>query len=189
VRLALITQPTTFGGSPVTHWIAGHPDYHPRDWSQASGVSWSPARAGGWLAGSGHARVGFEDTGNAAFSLSFSVVRTFLTSHQVASYLTSLHSRNPPHPWTGTARIRYDREDGGSVEVDAGECVLQLAAPAHSLGSTGQLSVVIPYILHGGVLGPQPVYIDPVAPVNPDVPVGYDDYDYDAILPSLPSPP
>lgn len=165
-----------------TTWVAGHPDANPLDWSHANGVTWSPARTGAWQSGSGHQRVGFEDAGNAAFSLSFSVTRTFPTVREVGAFLTSLHSRTPPHPWSGVATIRYDREDGGSVEVGCGDCILQLAGPVQSLGGTGQYAVVIPYVLHGGVLGAQPLYIDPETPVNPDVPVGYDDYDPGAII-------
>jgi hypothetical protein len=186
MRLRLTILPQVVGVPPQDFWIAGHPDYAEQEWTGCQGAVWSPSRTGAWLSGSGHERAGFEDGGNAAFSLSFEVTRTFATARAVAAYITSLHSRQPPHPWSGLATIRYDREDGGAVEINAGDCVLQLAGPVQSLGGTGQLAVVIPYVLHGGVLGAQPTYVDPVNPVNPPVPPGYEDYDYEAILPSLP---
>lgn len=151
-------------------WIAGHPDYHPAVWSPCQELSWLPTRTGSWESGAGWERAGFEDGGNQAVSLQFSVARAFKARRSVADLLTKLHGRSGLHPWSGAGLIRYDREDGGSVDINLGDCVLQMNGPARVLGA---LTVVIPYLLHCGVIGDQPVLTDPTAPDQDDV-IEYD---------------
>lgn len=148
-------------------WVAGHPGFDGLDWTGCQGAVWSPSRMGGWTEGAGHERVAFEDGGVPGFSLSFGVTRVFRSVRGVAEFLTRLHGRVPPHPWCGAAVVVFDAEDGGSVELDCGVCVLQLAAPAHSIEMSGLLTVVLSYMLHGGVVGEQPTYVPPVNPALP----------------------
>lgn len=158
-------------------WVAGHPDYEPGIWTPAQGPLWLPTRGGDWQSGAGFERVQFEDVGNPAFSLKFDVQRTFSTQRLAADWITAMHSRTPPHPWHGEAVIRFDREDGGTVDIEAGACVLQLVGPITSLGGTGRLTLQAGYVLHGGVLGDQPVLTDPEDPTPyeyTDPPIPYE---------------
>lgn len=152
-------------------WIAGHPDYEPGEWTPAQNVIWLPTRSGAWQSGAGWERVGYEDAGCPAFSLRFGVTRAFANARLAADWITSLHSRTPPHPWVGAAVIRFDTEEGGTVEIQAGECVLELATPVMSLGGTGRLTQTVGYVLNGGVLGAQPTLTDPEDPDQ----YGYED--------------
>lgn len=177
-----------------SHWIAGHPGHDPLDWTGAQDARWTPSRLGAWHGGSGHERGGFEDRGNAAFTLSFGVTRCFRTIRDAAGFVTALHSRQPPHPWRGRAYVLYDHPPHGSVEIDCGECVLQLAGPAQSIEQTGNLTVVLSYMLHGGVLGAQPVIVDPTAPPTPPPYYDFESYydldpDLDEQQPPLGAPP
>ena len=159
-------------------WIAGHPDHSELDWTGCQGAVWSPSRLGDWAEGSGHERVGFEDEGVPGFSLSFGVTRCFRSLRGAAEFLTNLHKRGSgaAHPWNGQAYVVWDNPPGGSVELNCGECVLQLVAPAMSIEQTGIMTVVLSYMLHGGVVGAQPVIVDPTDPPLP--PPYYDDESY-----------
>ncbi len=157
-------------------WIAGHPDYEPGEWTPAQNVIWLPTRSGAWQSGAGWERVGYEDAGNPALTLRFDVSRSFDSQREAADWITSLHSRTPPHPWNGEVWVRYDREDGGTVEINMGECVVQMTSPPQSLGGTGRLTQTVGYSIHGGVLGAQPSLTDPDDPDQynyEDPPVSY----------------
>ncbi len=159
-------------------WIAGHPDHDEAEWSLAQDAVWSPTRGGGWQQGGGWERAEFEDAANPAFSLSFGVTRCFARQREAVDHITRLHSRDGLHPWAGHVFIRFDRQHGGHVEIDAGECVIQLAQPVQSLGGTARLTLTCGYIIHGGVLGAQPVLVDPVDPGQDDYGPEYDNYEY-----------
>jgi hypothetical protein len=150
-------------------WIAGHPDYDPAVWSSADEVMFLPSRGGGWQAGAGFVRVQYEDTGNPAFGLRFTVFRTFPNQQAVADWITRLHGRTPPHAWAGVVTLRLDDAVEGAVEMDCGECVISLAGPVRSLGETGRLTQVIPYFIQAGVMGEQPVRLEPEVPDQEDI--------------------
>lgn len=153
-------------------WVAAHPDYPPDVWTCDALPAWLPARTGDWLELAGAERAGFEDGENAGLALSFSVTRVFATLREAADFQVRLHSTTPPHPWNGAGLVRYDREDGGTVDLNLGECVLQLTKPVEVLGA---LTLRMSYQLHLGVVGAQPVLTDPVNPDQDDE-IGYGDY-------------
>ena len=160
-------------------WIAGHPDFSELDWTGCQDAIWSPSVMGDWVDGSGHERCGFEDEGVPGFSLSFGVTRCFRSVRGAAEFMTNLHKRQAngwAHPWHGRAYVVWDNPPGGSVEMDCGECVLQLAGPVHDIDYTGTLTVVLQYILHGGVVGAQPVVVPKTDPGLPPAFDPYEDY-------------
>ena len=145
-------------------WVAGDPSSDVRSFSKAFGAVWPIVRKVVPHNGPGWPAALLCDQGAQRTGLQFSVTRLFESVADYTAWLMSMHSVTPPHPWTGTAVIRIDHEDGvGYIEETAEDAVLI----CDGIQPSGDLGATLGYTLWHGVSSLTAIY-DKLALTTPD---------------------